>query len=149
MTTKEQYQLISSPFLNEGEKSLIKWQCQTQGSFYNALWTAISHADLANLSRLRKGYPEEVQAHHDFQITGILKKKMECITAGKVPAEGVLDGVSITIYQEMTHTTVKMPIADIDTQTIVPERYEFVVRDIEKKHGVVVCNFIRCSFIFQ
>lgn len=58
--------LTQSPKLNEGEKSLLKWQYNMHGDFFTGLWKAISHADLGNLARLKLAFPEHVIAYEAF-----------------------------------------------------------------------------------
>jgi len=69
----------SHPSMTEGELTLLGWQYHHPGGFYTALWKAISVADMANLERLRKGYPSEVQAYDDCAHTGVFGKKVDRI----------------------------------------------------------------------
>ena len=55
--------------INEGERSLWRWQCRTLGGFESHLWGAISNADTDNLRRLEAGYPEHVAALRRFRHT--------------------------------------------------------------------------------
>jgi hypothetical protein len=48
--------------MNEGEKKLMFYRRGMEGSFYTALFDAIYKADNQNKERLRKGFPEEVDA---------------------------------------------------------------------------------------
>lgn len=52
--------------LNEGEQSLYRWQYHITGDFEAALWDAIRQADSSNLGRLRKAFPEHVQAYQNY-----------------------------------------------------------------------------------
>lgn len=52
--------------LNEGEQSLYKWQMRDHGSFFMALWDAISRADGHNLAMLERGYPQHVEAYRKY-----------------------------------------------------------------------------------
>ena len=48
--------------LTKGERFIIDWQYGISGGFYTALAEAIARADDVNLSKLRKGFPDEVDA---------------------------------------------------------------------------------------
>lgn len=52
--------------LTEAEWRLVHWQRGTLGSFYSALWKAISQADAFNLIKLRGAFPEDVDAFVNF-----------------------------------------------------------------------------------
>jgi hypothetical protein len=53
--------------LTTGEAELVHWQYGTSlGHFKDALWDAIKHADLGNLTRLAQGFPEQVTAYQQF-----------------------------------------------------------------------------------
>ena len=57
--------ILESPDFTGGEKRYIEFQWSTllrPGSFYSALFEAISRADPENLARLRLAFPEEVDA---------------------------------------------------------------------------------------
>lgn len=53
--------------LTEAEVKLVHWQYGMLGSFYEALFTAISRADGHNQSRLSLAFPEEVEAVIRYQ----------------------------------------------------------------------------------
>ena len=46
----------------DGEKFILEWKAGTMGHFRTALAETICRADLSNLSRLHKAFPEEVDA---------------------------------------------------------------------------------------
>jgi len=48
---------------NSHEQAVIKWQYNLNGSFYTALWKAISMADDKNLDKLSAGFPIEVEGY--------------------------------------------------------------------------------------
>lgn len=48
--------------MNESEKKLMFYRHSMEGSFYTALFDAIYKADNQNKEKLRKGFPEEVEA---------------------------------------------------------------------------------------
>jgi hypothetical protein len=53
-----------TPPLTETERELLRaMRGKDLGGFKTALWTAIKRADLSNLDRLKKGFPEEVIAY--------------------------------------------------------------------------------------
>jgi hypothetical protein len=52
--------------LTDGERELVHWQYNLQGSFMSALFAAIAHADTGNRIRLWKGFPEYVEAYVQF-----------------------------------------------------------------------------------
>ena len=54
--------------LTEGERFIVSWQYHLQNSFFTALAEAISRADIFNLARLEKGFPEEDRAYRDFSM---------------------------------------------------------------------------------
>lgn len=54
--------------LTEGERFIVEWQYHLGGGFFTALATAISRADIVNLARLEKGFPEEVRAYRSFSM---------------------------------------------------------------------------------
>jgi hypothetical protein len=56
--------------INEGERSLYRWQHDTLGGFESALWDALYRADSGNLARLEAGYPEHVAALRRFRHQG-------------------------------------------------------------------------------
>ena len=53
---------------NSGVQSLIKWQLDSQGSFFTCLWKAICAADLDNLERLRRAYPLHIEAYDRYRL---------------------------------------------------------------------------------
>ena len=56
---------MRSPLILPVEKAAIRWQYRSswqQGSFWTALWEAISWADEEHLTKLALGYPTEVEA---------------------------------------------------------------------------------------
>jgi len=55
--------------LTKGERFVVDWQYDLGGSFAKYLAFAISKADTTNREKLRKGFPEEVQAMYDYQNT--------------------------------------------------------------------------------
>jgi hypothetical protein len=59
--TKPEYEAI-----NDGERSLYRWQRGVMGGFESALWDVILRADTTNLRRLAQGFPEHVAAYHNF-----------------------------------------------------------------------------------
>lgn len=52
--------------INRGEKRLYEWQFGLSGHFFKNLFDAIANADLRNLEKLEKGFPEEVEAYRKF-----------------------------------------------------------------------------------
>jgi len=52
--------------LTLGEIKLIEFQNGMSGSFYNALFIAISKADNENLNKLKLSFPEEVEAYINY-----------------------------------------------------------------------------------
>lgn len=52
--------------LTNVEKIAFKWQYGMMGSFYKNLMSAIMVADVENLSLLRIGFPEHVEAYVRF-----------------------------------------------------------------------------------
>lgn len=52
--------------INEGERSLHRWQYGGNGGFETLLWKLISCADSTNLSKLGAGYPEHVEAYRRY-----------------------------------------------------------------------------------
>ena len=59
---------LTSPDWTEGEKTIIEWRFDMidPGSFKGRLMSTISHADLWNLNKLKKGFPELVDAYMHF-----------------------------------------------------------------------------------
>lgn len=55
--------LLESPEFTEGEKLYLKFQRNEIGDFYRCLFETIARADVQNLNRLAKGFPEEVAAY--------------------------------------------------------------------------------------
>lgn len=49
--------------LNKGERFIVDWQYRLAGDFAAALAEAIVRADIHNLGRLAKGFPDEVDAY--------------------------------------------------------------------------------------
>ena len=56
--------------LTDGEVELVKWQYRLHGGFNTTLWSAIAQADEGNLARLRRGFPDEVNAYLRFSREG-------------------------------------------------------------------------------
>lgn len=56
--------------LNPGVQSLVKWQFNEHGGFFSSLWKCISTADMGNLEKLEKAYPEEVRAYRRYSTEG-------------------------------------------------------------------------------
>lgn len=52
--------------LTTGERFIVDWQYGRQGGFNTALAKAIMLADADNLEKLRKAYPEEVEAYEKY-----------------------------------------------------------------------------------
>jgi len=52
--------------LNAGELFIVQWQYRMLGGFSSALMQAISKADMWNLAKLEKGFPNEVSAYKYF-----------------------------------------------------------------------------------
>lgn len=52
--------------LDDGERSLYDWQFRNHGSFFMALWEAISKADTENLNSLSKAFPKHVAAYKRY-----------------------------------------------------------------------------------
>ncbi len=52
--------------LNQGERHLFDWQFGYAGGFVLSLFVVIGVADSGNLERLRRGFPEEIQAYQSF-----------------------------------------------------------------------------------
>jgi predicted DNA-binding protein len=52
--------------MNASEKRLCDWQFELSGSFYYHLFEAISRADRVNIECLRNGFPQEVNAYHNY-----------------------------------------------------------------------------------
>lgn len=54
--------------LTKAESLIIDWQYNRGklGSFQESLVNALSIADSSNLNRLKKGFPEEAEAMHNF-----------------------------------------------------------------------------------
>ena len=55
--------------LNEGERSLYRWQYKVAGGFEKSLWSAIMAADSTNLAALANAFPEHVAAYQNFAHT--------------------------------------------------------------------------------
>ena len=65
MRLLNQVEAMRSPLILPVEKAAIRWQFRDswqQGSFWTALWEAISQADEEHLEKLRRGFPDEVEA---------------------------------------------------------------------------------------
>jgi len=52
--------------MNIGEEHLYKWQYGMLGGFMKALFSAICKADGDNIQKLKKAFPEEVEAYRRF-----------------------------------------------------------------------------------
>ena len=57
------------PPINEGERSLWRWQYRQTGGFEGALWDVIKQADSTNLAALANAFPEHVAAYQNFAHT--------------------------------------------------------------------------------
>jgi len=53
--------------MTEGERHLCEYEAEMSGSFFTCLFKAMFKADLNNLDRLAKGFPEEVDALHRYR----------------------------------------------------------------------------------
>ena len=56
--------------LTVGEKFIVGWQYNMLGDFNTALIEIIQRADIINLFRLNKGFPDEVAAYQCFREIG-------------------------------------------------------------------------------
>jgi len=67
--------------LTKGEKFIVDWQYRMGGSFCMALVEVIGRADIGNLAKLKKGFPDEVEAFENYtQVSGwweSLKEKIQ------------------------------------------------------------------------
>lgn len=54
--------------LNEGEKKLVEFQLGMSGSFYENFFKAAFKADGINFQKLRKGFPEEMNALRKYRM---------------------------------------------------------------------------------
>lgn len=52
--------------VNVGEALIIQWQYKMLGDFFIALIEAIARADIQNMAKLRKGFPELVDAYQCY-----------------------------------------------------------------------------------
>lgn len=59
----------AKPPINEGERSLWRWQYWQTGGFEGSLWDAIKQADSTNLAALANAFPEHVAAYWNFAHT--------------------------------------------------------------------------------
>lgn len=55
--------------LTKGESFIFEWQYRLAGDFKRSLATAFTLADTRNFARLRKGFPEEGEAMHNYLCT--------------------------------------------------------------------------------
>jgi hypothetical protein len=53
--------------VTEGESKLVVFQMGKAGGFVNALFNALMIADADNMDKLRRGFPEEVEAVRDYK----------------------------------------------------------------------------------
>jgi hypothetical protein len=53
--------------VTEEDEIVIKWQTNRFGTFYNALCSAIAHADQNNREKLARSFPLEVRAITRYQ----------------------------------------------------------------------------------
>lgn len=67
--------------LDQGEIDLYFWQYKKLGRFKEHLFKTISKADTVNLNKLKKGFPEQVDAYRNYSNTNgyweYVKLKME------------------------------------------------------------------------
>ena len=56
--------------MTEAERRLCDWQHGKAGSFITAVFTVISKADMHNLDRMSKGFPDEVAAYANLRYSG-------------------------------------------------------------------------------
>ena len=54
-----------------GYDRYLDYQFSQSGDFFKTLFMAIGWADEINAEKLRKGFPEEVEAVHTFQRIGV------------------------------------------------------------------------------
>ena len=64
---KEVHTYLLSESATVHEQLVLKWQFGLYGSFYTALWQAMTLADPENLLRLEKGFPEQVAALKEWR----------------------------------------------------------------------------------
>ena len=55
--------------LTKGERFIVDWQFGIAGDFNASLIKAITSADIYNMDRLRKGFPDEVEAYENYTNT--------------------------------------------------------------------------------
>ena len=76
--------IMESDELTQGEKDYIfDKQYHHAGHFMTAIWEAIARADVHNLTRLREGFPEEVDAYLAW-TQGDLHERASRIAGGTV-----------------------------------------------------------------
>ena len=55
--------------LTPGERFIVEWQFNITGDFKTSLANALMYADTHNIERLRKGFPDEVEAYQNYTNT--------------------------------------------------------------------------------
>ena len=63
--------------MNQGERRLCEFQYGMSGGFTEKLFRAIFHADGDNQFKLKKGFPEEVEAVERFQTESGYWEKLD------------------------------------------------------------------------
>ena len=63
--------------MNLGERRFCDFMYNKSGSFYKTLFEAIFRADKYNLAKLKKGFPEEVDAYLGYTRTAGYWEKLE------------------------------------------------------------------------
>ena len=58
----------------EAVMELFHWQNSTGDNFHSMLYRLIEKADIGNRIRLRRGFPEEVQAYMNWQASATSKE---------------------------------------------------------------------------
>lgn len=67
--------------MDTGYDRYLKYQFRLLGSFFTALFDAISRADEDNLDALAKGFPEEVDAYKTWARVGSAQLVAKCSPA--------------------------------------------------------------------
>lgn len=58
---------LSTDNITNADRELFYWQFGKSGSFSTSLFNTISYADINNLTKLSKAFPDEVSAFYNYQ----------------------------------------------------------------------------------
>ena len=58
---------LSTDNITNADRELFYWQYGKGGSFSTSLFNTISYADINNLTKLSKAFPDEVGAFYNYQ----------------------------------------------------------------------------------